>query len=305
MKRLFIIAAVLLAAAVPSSAADSSYLKLVGGIGAGYHYLYPKDIQLSAFYKGGMAYRGFAGFKAESGLSAIGDISYFSQGNMSSTAPYGTALTIIPVTASVAYHPLEGSSISPYLGAGIGMYFINENDPDFTYLNVTKFGKHIFAGLDMYIDRGTVLKAELRQAFVDPVSNALYYQANFGGLTASLSIAMEAPLFGKGAPMTSEEAAAAQQRSIASNEHRAIMNRLNDIDAYYYQPRWNSSMYSNPWNTPNIFINNIVQPSQQQIDEQKARAQEAKAVQDQKRQDYLNQKGQLRQDKKETVNPGR
>ena len=115
---------------------------------------------------------------------------------------------------------------------------------------------------------------------------------------------MEIPMFGKGVPMTPEEAAAAQQRSIASDEHRAIMNRLNDIDSYYYQPSWNNSMYSNPWNSPTVYINNV-QPTQQQVDRQQTAAQQAQQEQIQKRQDYINQKQQLRQDKKNLVNPPR
>ncbi len=302
---LILIAAALLATGTASFAADSSYLNLIGGIGAGYYDLLPKDIQVSSFYNGGITYRGFLGFKAESGVSAIADISYFSQGNMSPTAPFGTALTIVPVTASVSYHPLKDTSISPYFGAGIGVYFINEKDPDISYLQTTVFGKHIFAGADIYVDRGTIIRAEIRQTFIDPVNSTLYYQSSFGGLTASVNIAMEIPLFGKETPLTPEEAAALQQRSIASDEHQAILNRLDDINSYYDPYSWNNAMYYNPWNSPTVYINTVVQPTQGQVDEQKASAQQAKSEQAKKQQDYIDQKLQLRQDKKQLVNPSR
>ena len=289
-----------------SSASDGdSYLNVTGGVGAGYFYLYPKDIQIRDYYKGGMTYKAFLGFRAESGISAIGDISYYSEGNRSPLAPYGTALTIIPVTASVAYYPFKKSSVSPYLGAGVGLYYINESDPDYNYLQTTKFGKHIFAGADLYIDRGTIIRAELRQTFIDPVSSALLYQASFSGLTATLNVAVELPFFGRGVPMTTEEAEAYRQRRIAENEHSAVMKRMDDIDAFFDQRYWDRLVYYYPWTTPTAYFNPVIQPTQQQIDEQKSKAQQAKAEQDRKRQEYLNQRQQLRQDKKESVNPSR
>jgi hypothetical protein len=299
-----LIAALFPAVARPSFAADS-YLDLIGGVGAGYYYLYPKDLQIQDFYRGGIAYRGFLEFKAESGLSATGDIAYYSESNRSPLAPYGTALTIIPITASVAYHLFRDSSLSPYLGAGIGIYNIKESDPDFTYLYTTKFGKHVFVGADLYLGRGTILRAELRQSFIDPASSPFYYQASLGGLTATLNLAIEWPLSGRGTPLTAEEAAAEQQRSFAYDEHRAIMNRLNEIDSYYDLQNWNRTIYYQPWNTPDLYINTIVLPTQQQIDEQKARAEQEKLEQEKKRQDYIQQKLQLRQEKKELVNPAR
>lgn len=295
-----IVSAILLLATMSQSfAADNNYLNMFGGVGAGYYYLYPKDSQIMGFYKGGVTYRGFLGFKAESGLSAIGDISYFSEGNRSSLAPYGTALTIIPITASVAYRFFKDTSFNPYVGAGIGIYNINESDPDFTYLQTTRFGKHIFAGADLYIDRNTIIQAELRQTFIDPVNSSLYYQASFGGLTATVNVAIEWSLAGK-KPMTTEEAAAAEQQRIY-DENIALRNRLNDIDMYYDQQNWNRSIYYRPYNTPDIYINNILQPTQQQVDEQKAQEAQNKAEQDRKRQEYLDQKQDLRQEKKDSL----
>ncbi|MFA5105247.1 MAG: porin family protein [Candidatus Margulisiibacteriota bacterium] len=299
-KSIFILSAILLLVTASQSIAAENYLHMFGGVGAGYYYLYPKDNQIKDFYKGGIVYRGFMGFKADSGLSAVGDISYYSEGNRSALAPYGTALTIIPITASVAYRFFKDSAFNPYLGAGIGIYNINESDPDFTYLQTTKFGKHIFAGADFYLDRNTVLQAELRQTIIDPINSSLYYQASLGGITATVNIAIEWPLAGK-TPMTTQEAALELQKSLAYNEHLAIMNRMNEIDSYYDQRNWNRNMYYRPWNTPDIYINTVVQPTQQQIDAQKAQEARYKAEQDKKRQEYLDQKQQLRQDKKDSL----
>jgi opacity protein-like surface antigen len=304
-KRYFIfcvIAAVLAVAATPAPAAES-YLNVVGGVGAGYYYLYPKDTQLQDFYRGGITYRAFLGLKAESGLSIMGDIGYYSEGNRSALAPYGTALTIIPITASVAYSFLKDSSISPYLGAGVGIDNINESDPDFTYATATRFSKSVFAGLDLYFDRNTVLRAELRQTFVDPVNSTFYYQANFGGLTASIGLAAEGPFFG-GKKAEPPASVAPSNSSFSNNEYNAIMNHLDNIDSYYYQQNyWNRTIYQ-PWNTPNVYIN-LQQPTQQQFDEQKVLEEKNKIEQEQKRQSYTEQKLQLRREKKETVNPAR
>ena len=132
-------------------------LYLDAGLGMGYYYLYPKDSQLQAFYKGGLNWRAFMEFKSDSGLSAAGEFGIFSEGNMSSLAPAGTALTIIPVTASIAYHFFKDSSIQPYLGGGVGIYFINESDPDYTYLSATKFGTHLMAGADVFFTPETFM----------------------------------------------------------------------------------------------------------------------------------------------------
>lgn len=299
-KLVYVMAAAFLLAGIRPCFAADNYLKMFGGIGAGYYYLYPKDIQIRDFYSGAITYRGFLGFKAENGLSAIGDIGYYTEGNHSPLVPYGTSLTIIPVTASLAYHFFKDSSFSPFVGAGIGIYNINESDPDFTYLTATKFGKHIFAGADLYIDRSTVLRAELRQTFIDPVDSSLYYQASLGGFTATLNIAFEWSLAGR-TPMTSEEAAAERQKAYAYEEHLAIMNRMNEIDSYYDQRVWGRTMYYQPWNTPDYYITNIIQPSQQQVDAQKAQADQVKAEQAKKRQEYLDQKQELRQDKKDSL----
>jgi hypothetical protein len=81
------------------------------------------------------------------------------------------------------------------------------------------------------------------------------------------------------------------------------MNHLDSIDSYYYPQYWNRTIYQ-PWNTPDVYLN-LIPPTQQQIDEQKAQEEKNRLEQEQKRQDYTEQKLQLRQEKKETVNPAR
>jgi len=199
-------------------------------------------------------------------------------------------LSIVPITASISYNFLRESSFSPYIGAGIGVYYINESDPNYTYLQSTKFGKHVFVGADLYLDRNTILKAELRQSFIDPVNSADYFQASLGGITATINIAMEIPLFGK-------------QSSILTqtnyDETQTIPKHLNEIDYYYDQQNWNRNIYT-PWNAPYTYIN-IIQPTQQQIDEQKATEKKYQVEQEQKRTEYLKQKQQLRQQKKDSI----
>ncbi|MCX5749113.1 MAG: outer membrane beta-barrel protein [Candidatus Saganbacteria bacterium] len=292
---LLLIAAIL--AAIPcSSAAAERSLDMISGIGAGYYYLYPKDIQIQNYYHRGMAYKAFLELLAESGLSAGLDISYYSEGNMSSTAVPGTTLTIIPITASVSYHLFKGSTLSPYFGAGVGEYFINESDPDFNYLTATKFGKHIFAGADIYFTRDTILRAEIRQTFIDPVNSTYYYQANFGGLTASIMLAIDWPVFGRETRMTTEEIAYERQKSLLDAENQLLMDHVRQMQSFYSPQSWDSAIYQ-PWNSPTYIINNVV-PSQQQLDDSKAKADQLKADTEQKRQQYIQEKTNLRQEKK-------
>lgn len=273
-----------------SAAVDNRSLGMFGGVGAGYYSLYPTDIQVKDFYSGGVTYKGFLGFKAESGLSVLGELGYYSEGNKSSIAPYGTQLSIIPISASVSYSFFKDSTISPFIGAGLGLYLVKENDPDFVYLQTTKFGKHIFAGADIYFDPNTFLRAELRQTFMDPVNSSLYYQANFGGLTASASIAMQWPSYSDAAP----------PRTAAVDENRAIVNHIDEINQYYSPYAWDRSVYY-PYNNPYAYMNTVYpppQPSQEQV-------QQVQQEQQQKRNDYLQQKQDLRQEKKDSVNPAR
>jgi len=100
------------------------------------------------------------------------------------------------------------------------------------------------------------------------------------------------------------EPAVPQTSSFYDNEYNAIINHLDIIDSYYDQRSWDRMIYQ-PWNTPNVYINipPPPPPTQQQLDEQKAKADQEKADQEKKRQDYIQQKLQLRQEKKELVNP--
>jgi hypothetical protein len=149
----------------------------------------------------------------------------------------------------------------------------------------------------------SVLRAELRQTFIDPVDSPLYYQANFGGLTASINIAVEGPFSGGRKAEPAVQPVQPQYSTFSDNEYYAINNHLDNIDSYYYQSNWNRMVYQ-PWNAPVAYIS-LIQPTQQQIDEQKAQEEKARIEQEQKQQDYIQQKLQLRQEKKDTLNPAR
>ncbi|NQU16452.1 MAG: outer membrane beta-barrel protein [Candidatus Saganbacteria bacterium] len=261
----FFVAVLIILSAVTSSSATGNSLNMIAGVGAGYAHLFPKDVQVKDFYKGGITYRGFLGFKARSGLSVIGEISYFSEGNRSAIAPLGTALSIIPITASVAYHPLKDSLISPYFGAGVGIYNINESDPDYTYVSETKFGKHLFVGADIYFDQNSVLRAELKQSFIDPLNSPLYYKASFGGLTATLNLAVELPL------TTPDD-----------GQKQVVVCRRNENYSHYGRRSRNHRGSS----------------TAQQSKEEKEAAEKLKIEQEKKRQEYIKQKQKLRQEKK-------
>ena len=129
--------------------AEGQGFDIIGGIGGAWSVLYPRDVQLRDYYRDGLSFKGFLEFMGENGISALGDIGYSSMGNRSASAPNGTALTMIPATASVAYHFAKDSSVSPYLGAGLGIFYIDESDPDVNYLRTARFGKTIFAGADI------------------------------------------------------------------------------------------------------------------------------------------------------------
>ena len=282
-----------LACAVPAFSATRA-LNMVSGIGVGYNYLYPKDSQIKDFYSGGLTLKGFLELRAESGLAVSGDIGLYTEGNRSPLAPAKTDLSIIPITASVAYHPLKDSAISPYFGGGIGMYFINESDPDFTYLKTPKFGKHVFVGMDLHLASDTVIRGELRQSFVDPVNSQLYYQGNFGGLSAIVSVALDWPILGPEVEMTPEERVLARKQRLLETEIQARENRLREMEEYSRRHEWDARGYR-LWHSPEFLQN------QEQIAADKAKAEELKKEQEQKRQEYLNQKEKLRQEKKESV----
>jgi len=278
---------------------DNRSLYMDAGIGSGYFYLYPKDSQVKDFYRGGLNWSGFLEFKAETGLSAKLDVGYYSEGNRSSLAPYGTALTIIPVTGSIAYHFFKDSAFSPYVGGGLGIYNISESDPDVSYLRATAFGTHIFVGGDLYFSPDTLLRAELRQDFINPVSNSLYYQANFGGLTATVSLAVEWPVFGPATQMTAQERALARQERVYAAAVEARRARLNEMEYYYQQQKWDQRAYRR-WRSRDV-LSNEINLTKEQIDADQAKADQLKTQRDQMRQQYLQEKSTLRQEKKGSI----
>ncbi|MFA5887033.1 MAG: hypothetical protein WC863_04675 [Patescibacteria group bacterium] len=274
-------------------------LAMVAGIGGGLYYLSPKDPQIQDYYSNALNWRGFLELKADSGLSVGGDISMYNEANRSSIAPAGTSLTIIPITAYMSYHFFKDSAISPYLGGGIGIYHINESDPDFNYLNTNAFGKHIFVGIDTYIFPDTLLRAELRQAFIDPVNSSLYYQANFSGLTATVALAIEWPLRGPETDMSPEERALAREQRLYEEQLRNYQRHLNEMETYYRQPQWDPSVHRR-WKDKQVLQQEIIK-TQSQMNDEKAKADQLKREQEIKRQQYLQQKQQKREEKKEEI----
>ncbi|MFA6430779.1 MAG: outer membrane beta-barrel protein [Candidatus Margulisiibacteriota bacterium] len=283
----------------PAMSAERT-LNMVSGIGVGYNYLFPKDSQIKDYYNGGLTLKAFMELRAESGLALSGDIGLYTEGNRSSLAPAKTELSIVPITASVAYHLFKDGAISPYFGGGIGLYYINEFDPDFNYLKTTKFGKHIFVGTDMRFSADSLLRAELRQSFVDPVNSQFYYQGNFGGLSAIVSVAIDWPILGPEVELTPEERVLARKQRLLETEIQARENHLHDLERHYQrQHEWNTNDYR-LWGSPQLLQNQLTQ-TQEQIDADKAKAEELKKEQELKRQQYIDQKEKLRQEKKETV----
>jgi hypothetical protein len=296
MKRLLLF--LLLLSALPALAADFSS-NAFAGIGPGYYYLYPKDTQLQNFYSKGMSWQAFLGIKANNGVTATLDMGYTTIGNQSNVAPFGTQLTVTPVTASLTYHFLKGYAISPYVGGGVGIYFIDESDPDFNYLSTTKFGKHIMLGADIYLSPDVFLRGELRQNFVDPVSSPLYYQANFGGYTALVALAMEWPLYRPEPPMTAEEKVLDAKRKMYENEISARQRELQIMEDYYRQKEWDESVYRR-WRDRDVLWQEIGR-TKEQIEADQKKAEEVKKQMEDKRQQYIEQKKELRQEKKESV----
>lgn len=294
----FLVAMVCLICPVQAVESERS-LDMITGLGLGYYYLYPKDLQLQDFYKGAVTWQGFVEFLSDNGFSARGDINIYGENNRSSLAPAGTQLVIVPITASVAYHFMKDSSFSPFVGGGIGIYNISESDPDYTYLRAAKFGKHIFIGADLYFSRDTMLRAEVRQSFIDPASSANYYQANFSGLSATASFAFDFPIFGPKIAMSSEEAALDLERKKYEAQIRAHQQLLDEMEAYYRQKEWDARLYHR-WPDRNALLKEI-DKTQAEIDADKAKAEQIKAEKEQKRQEYLKQKELLRQQKKDSI----
>jgi hypothetical protein len=270
------------------------------GIGLGYNYLYPKDVQIESYYKGGLMWKAFLEFKADNGISVGGDFGIFSQENMSPVPPAGTALTIIPITGSIAYHLFRDSAISPYLGGGVGIYFINENDPDYSYLNTTKFGKHIFVGTDIYFNPESLLRFELRQTFIDEVSSSSYYKANFGGISAIASLAIEIPLMGKEADMSSDERALYRKETRYERSYQSRLRRLEEMQALERQERWDPWVYDRYHNRQYLQQQIIIVKGELESD--RYEAERARHEREKKRQQYLDEKNRLRDEKKKQNN---
>lgn len=168
-----------------------SPLTLRGGLKAGYYRFFPLDTQLSGFYKGQIMFGASFGAMASNGLELQVDVDY----SKATNSQFSTIdLEIIPILVTMRYHPLKRSPISPYIGGGLGIYYIKEASDNFNYLRTIKFGTSIVAGVDINFHESTSFRIEGRRDYVGNVNNSLYYKANFGGFRATAGLIFELPI---------------------------------------------------------------------------------------------------------------
>jgi opacity protein-like surface antigen len=65
----------------------------------------------------------------------------------------------------------EGGAIHPFVGAGVGIYFIQQKDDPGGDVGdgETKFGGTIFGGAEFFMNRTTTVKGEVRYHLVDNI----------------------------------------------------------------------------------------------------------------------------------------
>lgn len=113
-----------------------------------------------------------------------GDKVYVGPGTHTTSTGFGTDIRIIPLTATAGWGFLKHGAVSPYVGGGIGYYFVNtaEGSAD----NV--FGYHIVAGAEFLKKRSFGLAAEVRLSWAPSAlghsgTSLLFNEDDVGGLS--------------------------------------------------------------------------------------------------------------------------
>ncbi len=94
-------------------------------------------------------------------------------------------VSVAPLTFGVRLivpHPI----IEPYVGAGLGFYFADLEEPPFINDSDTTIGGYGALGIDAWLNPRTALNFEARRHFVEPEFNGI--DVNVGGWTVSMGI---------------------------------------------------------------------------------------------------------------------
>jgi outer membrane protein W len=103
------------------------------------------------------------------GLEFRGSVGFFSSiSTDAELAGQGLKMELKPLTGTILYHLGDaGSSIQPYIGAGVGAYFYTVSDSEFGQLESgTKFGTHVLGGLKWNLSRQFYIASEYSYALI-------------------------------------------------------------------------------------------------------------------------------------------
>ena len=118
--------------------------------------------------------------RLDSGLSLEGFYEYYFSARTSMRVGFGWAepgldreeedsLRILRIPFDVV-HNWEGGAIHPFVGAGLGIYFLQERDNGRDVGDLaTKLGATLFGGAEFFSSRTTSVKAEARYHIIDGV----------------------------------------------------------------------------------------------------------------------------------------
>ena len=114
-----------------------------------------------------------------------------------------------------------------------------------------------------------------------------------------VSLAFEWPVFGPQTEMTPQERELARQERLYAAAIRARQDQLNEMEFYYRQQYWDQRV-SRRWRSRDVLFNEIGR-TREQIDADQGKVDQLRNQREQMRQQYLQQKAVLREQKKEST----
>ena len=170
--------------------------------------MYPdNDTQVLQTFGTDFSWQGVVGFLDDSGweirgtLAQYGNLSHYPQDIASAN---GLRVDITSLYASMIYHlSPKTAKFQPYLGGGVGAYFVNYNDVYGQLSSETKFGFHALAGFKVALNDDVSIVSEYSRHFVPASFTYMFSSAkNFDLSSFTLGVDLLLPEYTKAAAPT-------------------------------------------------------------------------------------------------------
>ena len=154
-------------------------------------YFFPSDTYFKSIYGSAPTFGAKVAYDLAIGLGLWADVEFYSKTGTTdvtgdtSMAGETTKLRLVPVTAGVRYVFLPGGFVSPYLGAGIGLFQYKETNSIGT---VSKSDIGFTAQAGVLVRLGRTVFVDLQGSYSSCKVNPAGVEAELGGIKAGLGL---------------------------------------------------------------------------------------------------------------------